>query len=145
MNDLTYLQPGEMAGLLERFHAKYEVDSTTGCWRWFATLDRGGYSHFTIPARRHISGHRFAYMALVGPIPLGLELDHLCHNTACVNPGHLEPVTRAENMRRRYARMTHCKRGHEFTPENTYTGVGRRSCRTCQRAAVARYAARRSA
>ena len=85
--------------------------------------------------------HRVVYEILVGPIPVGLELDHLCRNRACVNPDHLEPVTTRTNLLRGYspwacrARQTHCKRGHEFTPENTYgTGDGRRYCRTCRRA-----------
>ena len=76
------------------------------------------------------------YALLVGEIPAGLELDHLCRVRECVNPQHLEAVTHHENMlRSREATKTHCKHGHEFTPENTYTyqrGVGiQRCCKTC--------------
>lgn len=88
--------------------------------------------------------HRVVYERLVGPIPAGLELDHLCRNTRCVKPEHLEPVTRAENMRRRYAAYTHCKAGHEFTDSNTYVmPSGGRRCRACQSEACQKYRARR--
>jgi hypothetical protein len=92
--------------------------------------------------------HRVAYELVIGQIPAGLELDHLCRNVVCVNPAHLEPVTRAENMRRRSAAQTHCKHGHEFTPENTYYywhGGRHRACRACGRATVARYKQRKQA
>jgi hypothetical protein len=90
--------------------------------------------------------HRFAYELLVGPIPAGLTLDHLCLNKACVRPDHLEPVSLTVNIRRANARRTHCKRGHAFTPENTYLDkIGARQCRKCGAEKQARYrAARRS-
>jgi hypothetical protein len=81
----------------------------------------------------------------VGVIPDGLELDHLCCVNACVRPDHLEAVTKKENMRRRSVSQTHCKHGHAFDDANTYRSRthGRRSCRACNRRAVARYSARR--
>ncbi len=77
--------------------------------------------------------HRVAYELAIGPVPDGLVVDHLCFNRACVRPGHLEPVTQQENVMRA---RTHCRKGHEFTPENTYvrpggTGGIQRICRTC--------------
>ena len=77
--------------------------------------------------------HRQSYVFVVGEIPDGLELDHLCRNPPCCNPEHLEPVTHAENMAR-YARTnTHCGNGHEWTEENTYMFRGKRQCRGCNR------------
>lgn len=83
-----------------RFWAK--VDRTTGdaCWPWTARLDRDGYGTLKMPTGRSIRAHRFAYELLVGPIPEGLVIDHLCRNRRCVNPAHLEPVTAEENWRR---------------------------------------------
>ncbi len=83
--------------------------------------------------------HRAMYELMVGPIPEGLEIDHLCRNRVCVNPGHLEPVSRLENIRRGtqgefWAAKTHCKQGHPFDAENTYVNSGKRACRTCRRA-----------
>ncbi|MEV4271931.1 HNH endonuclease signature motif containing protein [Micromonospora aurantiaca (nom. illeg.)] len=88
--------------------------------------------------------HRIAYEMKRGPVPDGLELDHLCRNRRCVRPAHLEPVTRRTNLLRgetipaRLAERTHCRHGHEFTPENTYQWRGSRFCRTCRAAAQAR-------
>lgn len=84
-----------------------KVRKADGCWEWLATRTSNGYGQFW--AGRYSatgqplldSAHRVVYEALVGPIPAGLELDHLCRNAGCVNPAHLEPVTHAENVRRR--------------------------------------------
>jgi hypothetical protein len=106
------------------------------CWLWQGTINRRtGYGvHGKSPA------HRVIYELLVGPIPVGLELDHTCKVRACVNPVHLEPVTGRENNARSAspsalnAAKTHCKWGHEFTPENTrIERDGSRVCRTCKR------------
>lgn len=109
-----------------------------GCWRWTGSLDHGGYSRFNIRHGEQVSAYRFSYEQLVGPIPDGLHLDHVaergCRHRDCVNPAHLEPVTQAENNRRTGARKTHCKRGHERTPENTATRRdGSHYCKACRR------------
>lgn len=125
------------------------LDRTGGCWLWTGKCDRGGYGRIWT-AGRHRRVHRVAYEAWVGPIPEGLEIDHLCRVRNCVNPAHLEPVTQAENVRRQArSQKTECVNGHPYTPENTYLrpgkGHGRRDCRTCIRERAARYAARRKA
>jgi hypothetical protein len=116
-----------------RFWAK--VDKTEGCWIWTAAKTMGGYGRFVIGRKVHYA-HRVAYELARGSIADGLTIDHLCRNKACVNPGHLEPVTGSENARRYWG--THCKRGHERTPENTRVekdGTGRpyRRCAACHR------------
>lgn len=108
------------------------------CWTWTAQINNQGYAVLGV-ASRPAAAHRFAYQLLVGPIPEGLHLDHLCRNRGCVNPSHLEPVTCRENLLRgnTHAAMnvakTHCPHGHEYTTENTGTYKGSRYCRTCGR------------
>jgi hypothetical protein len=89
----------------ERFWPQVDFDGPGGCWLWTGQANKGGYGAFSVGSRydgnrRGVRAHRWAYEALVGPIPEGLQLDHLCRNPPCVNPAHLEPVTHAENMRR---------------------------------------------
>ena len=117
--------------------AKVVVDES-GCWIFTGALSEG---YGTIGRGRrgegNVRAHRVTYERLVGPVPEGLDLDHLCRNRACCNPAHLEPVTRSENARRgaRWdVRPTHCKNGHEFTPENTYQKQKQRVCRACHNA-----------
>lgn len=124
----------------QRIHDKYLVDGSTGCWTWQATISGGGYGYVTVDGRQRVA-HRVMYELLVGEIPAGTELDHLCRNRSCVNPAHLEPVTHRVNVRRgvglaaRNARATHCGRGHAFDEANTRIRAnGSRYCRACDRA-----------
>lgn len=113
------------------------------CWLWLAAQNGQGYGVFRLPDRRNVRAHRWAYEALVGPIPDRLQLDHLCRIRHCVNPAHLEIVTNAENARRglpgdrslRKVLITHCPQSHEYTEVNTYYEPqnGARQCRECRR------------
>lgn len=141
-----YVQKGVVRKpLADRFWAKVDRRSDDECWLWTGSLSAGyGRISVTTPdGRKTEAAYRVAWELLVGPIPAGLEPDHLCRVTACVNPKHLEPVTHAENVRRgKQGRMvTACPRDHAYTPENTYirpNGQGGRRCRTCIAAAARR-------
>lgn len=126
--------------LPERFWSKVSPQPDAGCWLWVASTSSSGYGQFSGEQRRRRLAHRVTYETLVGPVPAGLELDHLCRVRRCCNPAHLEPVTRSENHRRGIAdevhraqqlAKTHCPKGHQYTPENTYLKAGARSCRRC--------------
>ena len=114
-----------------------KVDKSGECWVWMAATVGTGYGGFrTRDPRGWIIAHRYAYMRLVGPIPTGLDLDHLCRNRKCVKPEHLEPVTRRENLLRgetmiaRQLKSATCKHGHadwRIRPN------GYRVCRECVR------------
>jgi hypothetical protein len=110
----------------------------SGCMIWTAQIIPSGYGTFRMNnPRRQVVAHRVAYELVIGAIPEGLELDHLCRRRCCVNPAHLEAVTHRENVLRGTAGdqervKTHCAQGHPFTPENTYVNdKGWRRCRTC--------------
>ena len=136
----------------ERFWVK--VEKTDYCWDWTGSRASQGYGQaYIAPPNVKVQAHRFAYEQLVGPIPKGLTIDHLCRNRMCVNPAHLEPVTCRENVLRGVgltaanARKTECIRGHPLFGSNLYVrldGSGR-NCRACNkqrgRAHYARYKA----
>lgn len=132
--------------LEERFFAM--VEKTDDCWLWTGfRRPKGGYGAFRATADKTYAAHRWSYEFLVGPIPDGLTIDHLCRNPPCVNPAHLEPVTIQENIARvpKWARSrtrgTHCSRGHEL-PANRQPS---QACTTCDREKQAEYRAQVSA
>lgn len=119
-----------------RFWPKVDKNGPNGCWLWVASKTSSGYGHFA-----NQCAHRVAYELLVGPIPEGLEIDHLCRVRHCVNPEHMEPVTHRVNIDRRIGKhvkpralRSHCAQGHEWTPDNTYYAPNQtwRSCRKCR-------------
>ncbi len=124
--------------LWDRFWAK--VDASGDCWEWTGAKLTQGYGHFGVRAGVHRSAHRVAWELLIGPIPDGLEIDHLCRNRSCVNTDHLEPVTRRVNQTRgfglagRRARRTQCPQGHPYDATNTVLSKrNQRNCRECAR------------
>lgn len=136
-----------------------KIEKTENCWNWIGEISPSGYGQLRVK-NKSWRAHRFVYTILVGDIPTGLELDHLCRNRRCVRIEHLEPVTRRENILRgvgfiaRNARKTHCLRGHPYSGYNlTYTkGRGRygkpelrfRLCRKCHAIRSMNYKNRKS-
>lgn len=138
----------------DRFWERVDRRGDDECWPWRGATPHG-YGTIWVDTKVGIPAHRFAYELLVGPIPGGMTVDHLCHGAddscaggdscphrRCCNPAHLEPVTRAENVLRGrspvalLARATHCVHGHPFDAANTYyrrDRNGRRECITCRR------------
>lgn len=122
--------------LSERFWTK--VKKSDGCWSWTGYHHKSGYTGIRIRTGVSGYGHRVAWELTNGPIPDGMEIDHLCKNPGCVNPAHMEVVTRAVNNARsnsasaRAARRTHCPQGHEYAGENLMVISGKRVCRTCK-------------
>lgn len=123
-----------------RFWKKVEV-IPGGCWLWKASKFSNGYGYFHVRQdgeRKANLAHRWCYEQMKGPIPEGLDLDHTCRVRHCVNPDHLEPVTRSMNlsrsplMGRANSSKTHCKHGHLLDGDNVYLINGHRHCKRCK-------------
>ena len=119
----------------------YIVDDND-CWIWQLGIKGGGYGQKWDKERKKcVSAHKWYYEQLLGPVPTGMDLDHLCRVRRCVNPDHLEPVSRKENLRRG-PRVSgdHCKRGHLRTEKSTIVSkTGSKRCRICYNAYMADY------
>ncbi|HXH88256.1 MAG TPA: HNH endonuclease signature motif containing protein [Gaiellaceae bacterium] len=108
------------------------------CWEWMGARHPRGYGSLRVNGKG-ARAHRYSYELLVGDVPEGLVIDHLCRNTSCVNPAHLEAVTQRENVLRgeglaaQQVKRTHCPRGHEYDEANTRVYGRRRFCRACDR------------
>lgn len=130
-----------------RTKANCVVDAN-GCWLWQGFIHESGYGARNYRGR-NIRVHRMMYMLCVGPIPKGLDVCHTCDVRHCVNPAHLWVGTRKDNMadcvekgRHDSMKRTHCKHGHELTPENTYYSPSYeyrpRPARKCKRCSMIR-------
>ena len=135
--------------LPQRFQRHIRVTSG-GCWLWMAYCDKDGYAQSRVGSRtdgtyRNVRTARYLYQQFVRAIPDGLQVDHLCRQRACVNTNHLEPVTPRENTLRGKGvtavnhRKQRCKRGHDFTEDNTYWWNNMRHCRRCKSERSRRY------
>ena len=126
---------GMTSPLWDRFLRHFEAYDALACWRWRGATLKGGYGRFSVPGQKTLLAHRVAYEACIGPIPIGLHLDHLCRVRNCVNPCHLEPVTQKENTLRgdtfpaANLRKTECPFGHPLDGRSRR----QRFCRTCCR------------
>ena len=129
-------KPRKLQDLETKLFKKIRIYKS-GCWIWTGAKYKkttGDYGQIRIGGKLR-KVHQISYEHFIGEIPKGLELDHLCKNTLCVNPKHLEPVTHKVNMERgKNATKTHCKRGHRYTTETTYIHLdGKRECRICKK------------
>ena len=129
---------------IERFWRFVSKAEPPACWLWLGAHNQKGYGLFrTGGAGSHRMGaHRFVYLTLIGLIPDGLVLDHICNNPGCVNPSHLRPVTNGFNLERAgtynwQRSKTHCPYGHPYDLLNTRIDNnaynGSRVCRTCSK------------
>lgn len=139
-------KPRRPGGPEARFWAQVDLSGPTPehrpelgpCWQWTGGISSHGYGLLSVNGRS-VHAHSWAYRRFIGPLPKGIEPDHLCRNRACVRfVGHLEAVTHRENTLRgeapsaRNARKTHCPRGHPYDDQNTYRHKrGGRVCKTC--------------
>lgn len=129
------------------------IEKTDTCWNWTGSINSKGYGELYAGGKRYLA-HRVVYENLVGKIYFGRVIDHLCRNTRCVNPQHLEVVTNSENILRGNSpsglnkRKTHCKWGHEFSKKNLVPrnrkGKFWRVCRVCKNERQGQYRKRKA-
>lgn len=118
--------------LLERYADRLVEDPETGCINWTGQVVNWGYGRVTID-RKVYAVHRVFYEIFKGPIPEGMQVDHICRNRLCQNPDHLQAVTKSENVALGHLRNTHCPKGHPYEDGNIIFDNGARRCRTCNR------------
>jgi hypothetical protein len=127
---------------LATLEARAIPEPNSGCLLWLGAINQFGYGRAGLNGRRMVA-HRAAFILACGPVPDELELDHLCRVRSCINPAHLEPVTKLVNVRRgiagtahtkRQRAKTHCPAGHPYSGDNLFTRArGHRECRICMR------------
>jgi hypothetical protein len=168
---ILFVAMGKYKNFEDKISRNIRIDDN-GCWIWTLSVNsKSGYAYtswnISPVIKKTVLVHRKSYEYFIGPIPDGMEIDHLCRNRACCNPKHLEPVTHKENVRRGIQanprkrlnvprkhnknKKTHCSNGHSFDEKNTrlrkQKGKVRRDCRTCGRInyfkTMARYPNRR--
>lgn len=117
--------------LPEFIRSRIMPEPNTGCWLWSGNLSYG-YAIFKIGGRKGkwIRMHRLLFELKTGLRPE--TLDHLCLQKSCVNPDHLQILSRGENVQRHFRRQTHCKNGHPLIPENLVSSALRRTCKICR-------------
>ena len=141
--------PAKAKTLRERFERNFIPEPNSGCWLWLLSLCNGYGRIYDLQNKRGALAHRLSWEIHRGAIPSGLWVLHKCDVRSCVNPDHLFLGTGLDNMTDMIAKgrqriwnsgITHCKRGHEFTPNNTYFRKnGGRTCKICQREKVIRW------
>jgi len=139
---------------IDRFY--FMVEKTNTCWIWKGALDKRGYGRISDDSGWYDMAHRWSYKHFKGQIPEGLVVHHKCVVPKCVNPDHLEVETHRGNIIDKGATnaafvnsiKTHCKNGHEFTPDNTYLGKSKygstRTCKICHKNRMQKYHIRKS-